>query len=51
MVDELALIGPAARIRDRLAAWKEAARDGKVGTMILTGATRQALQVVAEAML
>jgi alkanesulfonate monooxygenase SsuD/methylene tetrahydromethanopterin reductase-like flavin-dependent oxidoreductase (luciferase family) len=51
MVDELALIGPAARIRDRLAAWKEAARDGKVGTMILTGANREALQVVAEAVL
>ena len=49
MVDELALIGPPERIRDRLGAWKQAARDHKVGTMILTGANREALRVVAEA--
>ena len=51
MVDELALIGPPERIRDRLAAWKQASRDHKVGTMILTGATRESLRVVAEAVL
>ena len=51
MVDELALIGPPERIKDRLAAWKEAARDGRVGTMILTGANAEALRVVAEAVL
>jgi F420-dependent oxidoreductase-like protein len=51
LVDELALIGPKERIRDRLAAWKEAGREGKVGTMILTGATRESIRTVAEAIL
>jgi F420-dependent oxidoreductase-like protein len=51
LVDELALIGPKERIRDRLAAWKEAAAQNKVGTMILTGANREAIRTVAEAVL
>jgi F420-dependent oxidoreductase-like protein len=49
LCDEVALLGPAARIKDRLAAWKEAAKEGKVGTLVLTGATPEALRVVAEA--
>ncbi|MGH7043541.1 MAG: LLM class flavin-dependent oxidoreductase, partial [Acetobacteraceae bacterium] len=51
LIDEISLVGPAARIRDRLAAWKDAAKDGHVGTMVLTGASRDALRVVAEAVL
>ena len=51
LVDEIALVGPADRIRDRLQAWKAVAKDGKVGTLVLTGATQQALRVVAEAVL
>jgi F420-dependent oxidoreductase-like protein len=51
LCDEVALLGPAARIKDRLAAWKDAAKDGKVGTLVLTGATPEALRVAAEAVL
>jgi F420-dependent oxidoreductase-like protein len=51
LIDEIALLGPAERIRDRLQAWKAIARDGKVGTIVLTGATPEALRVVAEAVL
>jgi F420-dependent oxidoreductase-like protein len=51
LVDEIALVGPADRIRDRLQAWQAVARDGKVGTLVLAGATPEALRVVAEAVL
>ncbi|MGH7042879.1 MAG: LLM class flavin-dependent oxidoreductase, partial [Acetobacteraceae bacterium] len=51
LVDEISLIGPAERIRERLAAWKQAARDRHVGTMILKGANAEAMRVVAEAVL
>jgi F420-dependent oxidoreductase-like protein len=51
LIDEIALIGPPERIKDRLQAWKAVAKDGKVGTMVLTGATAEALRVVAEAVL
>jgi alkanesulfonate monooxygenase SsuD/methylene tetrahydromethanopterin reductase-like flavin-dependent oxidoreductase (luciferase family) len=51
LVDEIALVGPADRIRDRLQAWQAIARDGKVGTLVLAGATPEALRVVAEAVL
>ena len=36
---------------DRLEAWKAVARDHKVGTLVLTGASAEALRVVAEAVL
>jgi F420-dependent oxidoreductase-like protein len=51
LVDEIALVGPPERIRDRLQAWKEVAKEGKVGTLVLTGATTEAVRVVAEAVL
>ncbi|MDE2006649.1 MAG: LLM class F420-dependent oxidoreductase [Rhodospirillales bacterium] len=51
LVDEISLVGPAERIRDRLAAWKDAARGGHLGTMVLTGASKEAMRVVAEAVL
>lgn len=51
MIDEIALIGPAERIRDRLQAWKDVARDHRVGTIVLTGGTPDALRVAAEAVL
>jgi alkanesulfonate monooxygenase SsuD/methylene tetrahydromethanopterin reductase-like flavin-dependent oxidoreductase (luciferase family) len=51
LVDEIALVGSADRIRGRLQDWKAVAKDGKVGTLVLTGATQQALRVVAEAVL
>jgi F420-dependent oxidoreductase-like protein len=49
LIDEVALIGPPDRIKDRLQAWKAVARDHKVGTAVLTGATKDALRIAAEA--
>ena len=43
------LVGPKERIRDRLQAWKELGRGHRVGSLVLTGATTEALRVVAEA--
>jgi F420-dependent oxidoreductase-like protein len=51
LVDEISLCGPAERIKDRLAAWKEAAKAGHIGTMVLKGAGVDAMRVVAEAVL
>ena len=51
LIDEISLIGPAARIRDRLQAWTAIAKDHRVGSLLLAGATGDALRVVAEAVL
>ena len=51
LIDETSLVGPKERIRDRLAAWKELARDHRVGTLLLAGATPEAMRAVAEAVL
>jgi len=51
LIDEISLVGPAPRIRDRLAAWKDAAKENRIGTLVLAGATQEALRVIAEAAL
>ena len=51
LIDEISLVGTKERIRDRLEAWKELAKDDRIGTLVLAGATTQALRVVAEAVL
>jgi alkanesulfonate monooxygenase SsuD/methylene tetrahydromethanopterin reductase-like flavin-dependent oxidoreductase (luciferase family) len=51
LIDEISLVGPKERIRDRLDAWKALANDHRVGSLVLTGATSEALRVVAEAVL
>jgi F420-dependent oxidoreductase-like protein len=51
LIDEISLVGPVARIKDRLQAWKEAARDHRVSTLVLADADVNALRVVAEAVL
>ena len=51
LVDAVALVGPAARIRERLDAWQAAGRRGSVGTMILKTADAAALRLVAECVL
>jgi F420-dependent oxidoreductase-like protein len=48
LVDAIALVGDAARVRDRIAVWKMAARRGGVGTMILMRADAATLRLVAE---
>ena len=51
LIDETSLIGPKERIRDRLRAWKDLARDHEVGSLVLAGADLAGLRAVAEAVL
>ena len=51
LIDEISLVGTKERIRDRLQAWSELGKDHRIGTLVLTGATKDALRVVAEAVL
>jgi len=52
LVDEVALVGPKGRIRERLGAWKEAAQKGHVTEMLIKGsASIEALQLMAEELL
>jgi alkanesulfonate monooxygenase SsuD/methylene tetrahydromethanopterin reductase-like flavin-dependent oxidoreductase (luciferase family) len=51
MIDEISLIGPPARIRDRLQAWQDAAKQNMVGSLVLVGADIAAMRVIAEAVL
>ena len=51
LIDEISLVGPPARIKDRLQAWKELADYNWVGSLVLTGADAAAMRVVAEAVL
>jgi F420-dependent oxidoreductase-like protein len=51
LVDEIALLGNADRIRGRLADYIAVSKEHKLGTLVLTGATPEALRVVAEAVL
>jgi F420-dependent oxidoreductase-like protein len=50
LVDEVALVGPEARIRDRLQVWKEAGKKLHVGSMLIGGGG-PALRVLAEEIL
>ncbi len=51
LIDETALVGPPERIKDRLQAWKSGAKSHEIGTMLLGGASIEALRVIAEAVL
>jgi hypothetical protein len=51
LVDEIALVGPPERIKARLQVWKAHSANGAIGTLLLGGASIEALRVVAEAVL
>ncbi|MBL4679344.1 MAG: LLM class F420-dependent oxidoreductase [Pseudomonadales bacterium] len=51
LVDEVHLMGPKARIIERLQAWKQAGKDGHVGSMLIAGASPEAMEVIAKEML
>lgn len=51
LVDEVALVGPADRIRARLGAWREAARQGHVNALMVAGASVPGLRMLAEELL
>ncbi len=49
LVDEVSLIGPKERIVERLQVWKAAAAERQVDTLLASGASTEALRVLAEA--
>jgi F420-dependent oxidoreductase-like protein len=51
LIDRVALAGPAGRIRERLGAWREAARAGRIGSLLAGGASAGALRLLAEELL
>ena len=52
LVDEIALVGSAVRIRDRLQAWKEAGKKRHVDSLLVSGKQSvETLRVIAEAVL
>ena len=51
LVDTVALIGPRERIIERLGAWQAAAAKGHVETLVARRPTREAMRILAEAVL
>ena len=51
LVDDIAFVGPKARIRERLAPWKKAGAEGKIGTLIIRKSSLEALRFFAEELL
>ena len=52
LIDAIGLVGPKARIKERLSVWKDAAKEGKVSSLLLSGgASLDALRFVAEEVL
>ena len=51
LVDDVALVGPEGRIRERLQAWKEAGRKGHVGSMLIGGGQPELFKILAEEVL
>ena len=51
LLDEVALVGPKERIRERLGAWKAAGQRGEVGTMLLGVHDPEVLELFAEELL
>ncbi len=48
LIDDLCLIGPEARVRERLQVWKQAASQRQVDTMIIQAPDANTLRVIAE---
>jgi F420-dependent oxidoreductase-like protein len=51
LIDEISLVGPPDRVRDRLQAWQDIAKKGWVGSLVLSGADVAGLRLIAEAVL
>ena len=51
LLDAVSLIGPADRVRERLQPWKEAGKRGEVGSMLLSVANQEILELIANEML
>ena len=51
LVDEVAIVGSKDRVRDHLQRWKEAGKKNHVSSMLVGGATKETMQLLAEEML
>jgi len=51
LLDAVSLIGPKDRIRERLSVWKEAGRQGRVGSMLLSAHDPEVMELFAHEML
>jgi len=51
LIDDLALVGPKERIVDRLAAWREAGKNGHVGALLAGAGQPEVLRLLAEELL
>lgn len=51
LVDEIALVGPEARIRERAADWKASSKRGEINSMLLNCAQPEAMEVMADCFL
>jgi alkanesulfonate monooxygenase SsuD/methylene tetrahydromethanopterin reductase-like flavin-dependent oxidoreductase (luciferase family) len=51
LLDEIALVGPKDRIRERLQRWKAAGSRGEVGSMLIGAQDPEVLELIAEEML
>ena len=51
LLDDVALVGSAERIAERLAPWKEAGKRGEVGTMLVTVPNPEVLELLARELL
>jgi F420-dependent oxidoreductase-like protein len=51
LVDEVALVGPIDRIRERAAAWRRLGREGRVGTVILGMSQTEHVETIADILL
>lgn len=51
LVDDVSLVGPPSRVRDHLQRWKEAGNKGHVGSFLASGASIEALRLLAEEIL
>ena len=49
LIDEISLVGPRDRVRDRLQAWQDLAGKNWIGSLVLLGADIDAMRLIAEA--
>ena len=51
LVDSIALVGSPSHIKERLVAWKEISKENKVSSLLLSGASLEALRLIASEVL
>ena len=51
LIDEIALVGPASRIRERAQAWQAAESRGEIGALLFSAASAEALPLLADVFL